>query len=160
MRRMLTEADVEKLDSMQDPKEANIGYVLTCNGKGEAVYRPATGGREYSLTVGSMGVQDLNLNFYTPDPPLPESEFGYNQLAAIIWQNNPIDLKILTMTGNNGTTIHGNLSANDGIIIQYENDRIIVYVSEEIQQQLNINSGDSIPCKAIISSAYLEAHDA
>lgn len=52
MRRMITEKDVEKLDSikpseieklgaMQDPKTVKNGYVLTANGKGQAVYAKA-----------------------------------------------------------------------------------------------------------------------
>ena len=55
MRRMITEKDVEKLDSikpseieklgaMQDPKEARANQVLTADGTGKAVYKPAAGG--------------------------------------------------------------------------------------------------------------------
>ena len=165
MRRMITESDVEKLDSikpsemqklaaMQDPKEAKANQVLTADGTGKAVYKDASG-KTYALSIANTGVEELPLPFYTPDTPLPENEFGYNQLAAIIWQTNPINLSILTMTGNNGTTIHGNLSANDGIIITYSSDRVVVYISEEIQQQLSISAGDCIMCKAIISTAAL-----
>ena len=165
MRRMITESDVEKLDSikpsemqklaaMQDPKEARANQVLTADGTGKAVYKDASG-KTYNLSIANMGIEDLQLAFYTPDTPLPENEFGYNQLAAIIWRTNPINLSILTMTGSNGVTIHGNLSANDGIIITYSADRVVVYISEEIQQQLNISAGDSIMCKAIISIAQL-----
>ena len=52
---MITESDVEKLDSikpseiqklggMQDPKEAKANQVLTADGTGKAVYKPAAGG--------------------------------------------------------------------------------------------------------------------
>ena len=52
MRRMLTETEVEKLDSikpseieklgsMQDPKTADAGQVLTADGTGKAAYKPA-----------------------------------------------------------------------------------------------------------------------
>ena len=52
MRRMITESDVEKLDSiqpseieklgaMQDPKTATAGKVLTADGTGKAVYKAA-----------------------------------------------------------------------------------------------------------------------
>ena len=52
MRRMITEKDVEKLDSikpseieklgsMQDPKTATAGQILTADGKGKASYKPA-----------------------------------------------------------------------------------------------------------------------
>ena len=167
MRRMITESDVEKLDSikpsemqklaaMQDPKTAQPNQVLTADGTGKAVFKDASG-KTYNLVIGNMGIQDLQLSFYTPENPLPENEFGYNQLVAIIWETNPVNLALLTMTGNNGITIHGNLSAKDGIIITYEPDRILVYIfSEELQQQLNVHSGgDSVECKAIISSASL-----
>ena len=151
---MLTETDVEKLDSMQDPKNATANYVLTADGQGKATYQKAVG-RKYSIGVGSWGIEDLTLTFYTPDTPLPENEFGSNQLMATIWRDNPISASLLTMTGSNGVTIHGNLSANNGIIIKYETDRVQVYVSEEIQQQLNISGGSDVPCKAIISYVYL-----
>lgn len=53
MRRMITETDVEKLDSikpsemqklaaMQDPKEAKANQVLTADGTGKAAYKDAT----------------------------------------------------------------------------------------------------------------------
>ena len=155
MRRMLKETDLEKLDSMQAPKDATANYVLTADGQGKATYQKAAG-RQYNIGVGSWGIEDLTLSFYTPDTPLPENEFGSNQLMATIWRSNPVSASLLTMTGSNGTTIHGNLSANDGIIIKYEADRVQVYVSEEIQQQLNISGGSDIQCKAIISYVYLE----
>ena len=60
MRRMITETDVEKLDSinpsemqklaaMQDPKTAHAGYILTALGDGKAEYRKAE-----STSVGIM----------------------------------------------------------------------------------------------------------
>ena len=65
MRRMLTETEVEKLDSikpseieklgaMQDPKTATAGQILTADGKGKATYKPApsAGTKIYSATQG------------------------------------------------------------------------------------------------------------
>ena len=65
MRRMITESDVEKLDSikpseieklgaMQDPKTATAGQVLTADGKGKAAYKPApsAGTKIYNTTQG------------------------------------------------------------------------------------------------------------
>ena len=77
MRRMITETDVEKLDSiqpseiqklgkitdadiesvqaMQSPKNATDGYVLTADGAGKAVYqRPATAGSKIHTTTESI----------------------------------------------------------------------------------------------------------
>ena len=65
MRRMITEKDVEKLDSinpseieklgaMQDPKTATANYVLTADGKGKATYKPtpSAGTKIYATTQG------------------------------------------------------------------------------------------------------------
>ena len=65
MRRMLTETEVEKLDSikpseieklgaMQDPKTATANYVLTADGKGKATYKPtpSAGTKIYKTTQG------------------------------------------------------------------------------------------------------------
>ena len=71
MRRMLTETEVEKLDSikpseieklgaMQDPKTVKNGWVLTANGRGQAVYAtPASGGTKivYQTTVFRANIQ-------------------------------------------------------------------------------------------------------
>ena len=77
MRRMITEKDVEKLDSikpseieklgkitdadiesvkaMQSPKNATDGYVLTADGQGKAVYRkPATAGSKIHSTTETI----------------------------------------------------------------------------------------------------------
>ena len=81
MRRMLTETEVEKLDSikpseieklgkitdadiesvqaMQSPKNATNGYVLTADGNGKAVYqRPATAGSKIHSTTKSIPSKD------------------------------------------------------------------------------------------------------
>ena len=66
MRRMITESDVEKLDSikpsemqklaaMQDPKEAQPNQVLTADGTGKAVYKPAAGGSKIHRDWRSSG---------------------------------------------------------------------------------------------------------
>ena len=66
MRRMITEKDVEKLDSihpseieklgaMQDPKEARANQVLTADGTGKAVYKPAAGGSKIHRDWRSSG---------------------------------------------------------------------------------------------------------
>ena len=71
MRRMITETDVEKLESvqpsemqklaaMQDPKTVKNGWVLTANGRGQAVYAiPASGGTKiiYNKTPFNAVIQ-------------------------------------------------------------------------------------------------------
>ena len=60
MRRMITETDVEKLDSiqpseieklgaMQDPKTATAGQVLTAVAGGKAEYKAPSGGDQYGI---------------------------------------------------------------------------------------------------------------
>ena len=78
MRRMITEKDVEKLDSikpseiqklggMQDPKEATIGTVLTADGDGKAKYKAITAGTklwDYTKTFSGTIKQDTTLGAY------------------------------------------------------------------------------------------------
>ena len=81
MRRMLTETEVEKLDSikpseieklgkitdadiesvkaMQSPKNAKANQVLTADGKGKAVYKDASGGTKIKLLF-------TTISFYKP----------------------------------------------------------------------------------------------
>ena len=51
----ITEADIESVQAMQSPKNANNGYVLTADGQGKAVYRrPATAGSTIHSTTKSI----------------------------------------------------------------------------------------------------------
>lgn len=65
MRRMITEKEVEKLDSikpseieklgaMQDPKDAGNGYVLTATADGKAIYKPIIGGAKRKIKDGAF----------------------------------------------------------------------------------------------------------
>ena len=74
MRRMITESDVEKLDSiqpseieklaaMQDPKEASAGQILTADGKGKAEFKAPSGGAKHLWSVGiSYTIKDRASN--------------------------------------------------------------------------------------------------
>ena len=102
MRRMITETDVEKLDSikpseiqklgkitdadiesvqaMQSPKNAKAGYVLTAVSGGTAEYKPAAGGTklERPWTSGSsLTPSDLKTNSKFP---------GYKVYEDSIWR--------------------------------------------------------------------------
>ena len=66
MRRMLTETEVEKLDSikpseieklgaMQDPKTATANQVLTADGTGKATYKQSQSGARISYSFGGGG---------------------------------------------------------------------------------------------------------
>ena len=74
MRRMITEKDVEKLDSikpseieklgaMQDPKTATAGQVLTAVGGGKAEFKAPSGGAKHLWSVGiSYTIKDKESN--------------------------------------------------------------------------------------------------
>ena len=159
MRRMITESDVEKLDSikpsemqklaaMQDPKEAKANQVLTADGTGKAVYKDASGNR-YALNKSSSGIQQTTLYFYVPDTPLPESVAGSgDQLAARVevgYVDSYIDNLTLMSLSYNGTSVAGNLSADKDIIITYEGTSAIIYLLPAMQEKLNYpSSGSSI----------------
>ena len=158
MRRMITETDVEKLDSinpsemqklaaMQDPKDARANQVLTADGTGKAVYKDASG--IYNLNKSSSGIQQTTLYFYIPDTPLPESVAGYgDQLAARVdvgYSDSYIDNLTLMSLSYNGTGVVGNLSADKDIIITYEGTSAIIYLLPAMQEKLNYpSSGSSI----------------
>ena len=76
---MITEKDVEKLDSikpseieklgaMQDPKTADDGQILTADGKGKATYKtaPSAGTRlwNYTQLFSSTIKQDASIGAY------------------------------------------------------------------------------------------------
>ena len=79
MRRMITEKDVEKLDSikpseieklgaMQDPKTADDGQILTADGKGKATYKTAPSGGtklwNYTETFSDTIKKDASIGAY------------------------------------------------------------------------------------------------
>ena len=159
MRRMITESDVEKLDSikpsemqklaaMQDPKEARANQVLTADGTGKAVYKDASG-KTYNLSKSSSGIQQTTLYFYTPDTPLPESVAGNgDQLAARVevrYVDSYMDNLTLMSLSYDGNSVVGNLSADKDIIITYEGTSAIIYLLPAMQEKLNCpSSGSSV----------------
>ena len=74
MRRMLTETEVEKLDSikpseieklgaMRDPKTATAGQILTADGTGKAEFKAPSGGAKHLWSVGiSYTIKDRASN--------------------------------------------------------------------------------------------------
>ena len=109
MRRMITETDVEKLDSiqpseieklgkitnadiesvkaMQSPKNAKAGYVLTAVSGGTAEYKPAAGGTklERPWTSGSQFyASDLKTNSKFPGYKVYEDTY-FSTTKVICW---------------------------------------------------------------------------
>ena len=109
MRRMITETDVEKLDSiqpseieklgkitnadiesvqaMQSPKNAKAGYVLTAVSGGTAEYKPAAGGTklERPWTSGSsFTASDLKTNSKFPGYKVYEDTY-FGSTTVLCW---------------------------------------------------------------------------
>ena len=109
MRRMLTETEVEKLDSikpseieklgkitnadiesvkaMQSPKNATANYVLTADGKGKAVYKEPAGGTqlERPWTSGAtFYASDLETNARFPGYKVHEDSI-WGSTITLVW---------------------------------------------------------------------------
>ena len=55
----ITDADIESVKAMQSPKNAKANQVLTADGAGKAVYKDASGGTKIGLAFTSI-------SFYQP----------------------------------------------------------------------------------------------
>ena len=109
MRRMITETDVEKLDSiqpseieklgkitnadiesvqaMQSPKNATNGYVLTADGAGKAVYKaPASGGiKRIDVVSRSRNYSKDNFGIYSEYQGYRVvKESSYHQISVLV----------------------------------------------------------------------------
>lgn len=83
----ITEADIESVQSMQSPKDATSGQVLTADGSGRAVYKsPASGGIKRIDSV-SKSRNYLKTSF-TSKANFPgykvASDSSYHQLTVLI----------------------------------------------------------------------------
>ena len=112
MRRMLTETEVEKLDSikpseieklgnitdadiesvqaMQSPKNATAGYVLTAVSGGTAEYKPAAGGTKLDrpwTSGGSFSPSSLKTNARFPGYKVYEDTI-WSSTMTLIWAMN------------------------------------------------------------------------
>lgn len=109
MRRMITESDVEKLDSikpseiqklgtiteadiasvkaMQSPKNATAGYVLTAVSGGKAQYKPAAGGTELErpwTSGSSFTASNMKTNDRFPGYKVYESDI-WSTTKILVW---------------------------------------------------------------------------
>ena len=142
MRRMLTEKDVDKIDSIDpadietlkatgSPKEAQSGYVLTADGNGKATYKAVP----MNKTVFYNTFGDMSSRGYTTD------EYGNKYIYGYV--------------GRNETLINGylrnSLHAGDAIIpiaelttmiwrdgMGNKSDQFRVYLSDEIISKYSI----------------------
>ena len=123
MRRMLTEKDVEKIDSIDpadietlkatgSPKDANSGYVLTADGNGKATYQEISSGTtiksSYNFPMSQTGYRtDGDGNKY-----LANSFYSMSNKIISLWMNGPLkadgvaipraEYTLTKLTGNGG----------------------------------------------------------
>lgn len=102
MRRMLTEKDVDKIDSIDpadietlkatgSPKNASSGYVLTADGKGKATYQKISGG----TTINSFFGQSISATGYQTDADgnkfiSSTADTGSGTQIIYLWMRNPL----------------------------------------------------------------------
>lgn len=158
MRRMLTETEVEKLDSikpseiqklgaMQDPKEARANQVLTADGNGKAVYKDASVGKTYRYNINNRyWITGFNgyANFYQGNPLLqgPATDFALQSTITCDISNiNQVFIEAIAL--DNGAVHTGNLSSNNGIIVIPDNNTINIYLSDALASEWNITSGST-----------------
>lgn len=133
MRRMLTEKDVEKIDSIDpadietlkataSPKGASSGYVLTADGNGKATYKYMSGGTK----IKSNMAKDISRTGYQTDKD------GNKFLSSEFWDGEVISV-----------WMNGSLKANGVVIPRAEytltkitnyqggKDRIAIYLPDE-----------------------------
>ena len=168
MRRMITESDVEKLDSikpseiqklgkitdadiesvqaMQSPIGATSNYVLTADGQGKATYKPA-GGQSYTarsvkvtvrLTVSPSGTANSIGAACTVLIPKNTGENINPNLYGVIYNNQELDL----------TRIQVNSSGGNGFTIR---------IPKNVSDELSMTDGSSINIDCAPLYAYVEA---
>ena len=101
MRRMLTETDVEKVESIDpadietlkataSPKDAKSGYVLTADGKGKATYQEISGGTAIKSDFG----ENISLTGYQTDENgnkfLSKKLYGSYKEIITLWMRSPL----------------------------------------------------------------------
>ena len=157
MRRMITETDVEKLDSikpsemqklaaMQDPKEARANQVLTADGTGKAVYKDASGNTGYALFISDQQTEENYCNFYTGDNPFPGLTDNMLYFDINVYDsNNILDLQVLsiTSTDQSQTMMMTELISMGMIITHPTSASTRVFIAPEIATRLAISDGSS-----------------
>ena len=101
MRRMLTEKDIEKVDSIDpadietlkatgSPKGASSGYVLTADGKGKAAYQKISSGTKIQSDYG----ENISITGYQTDASgnkfLSKKLYGSYKEIITLWMRSPL----------------------------------------------------------------------
>ena len=145
MRRMITETDVEKLDSMQDPKDATENYVLTADGTGKAVYKPASG-QAYVLYISDQQTEENYCDFHTitDDNPIPGLTDNYLYCDVYTGGENILDFQVLSIQGTSQIYLINTLITKGIIITHPTSITTRVFISADIAYELEISDGSSV----------------
>ena len=148
MRRMLTEKDVEKIDSIDpadieklksinsadietlkatgSPKEAQSGYVLTADGKGKATYKKTSGGTKIQSDFG----EQISTTGYQTDADgnkfLSKKLYGSYKEIITLWMRSPLKADGVTIPRAEYT-----LTKNANYTTVGETDTIFIYLPDE-----------------------------
>ena len=156
MRRMITESDVEKLDSikpsemqklaaMQDPKNASADQVLTADGTGKAVYKNANW---FSLWITDQQTAENYYDFHTitDDNPIPGLTDNYLYCDIDNSGEHTLDFQVLSIASpdQSQTYIMNTLIAKGILITHPTSNSTRVFISADIAYELNITDGSSV----------------
>ena len=167
MRRMITETDVEKLDSikpsemkklaaMQDPKEARANQVLTADGTGKAVYKDASGGISNLLISDQITAEDYyDFHTITDDNPIPGLTDNY-LYCDINSPGDPIlDFQVLSIQGPSRTSLMNELITKGILITHPTSVSTRVFISADNTFDLGISDGSSVSVRYTYRTASL-----
>ena len=137
MRRMLTEKDIEKIESIDpaniealkataSPKDAKSGYVLTADGKGKATYQKISGG----TTIKSDFGENISKTGYQTDADgnkfLSIKLYGSYKEIITLWMRSPLKADGVVIPRAEYTlTKQGDYSTIGGT------DTILIYLPDE-----------------------------
>lgn len=135
MRRMLTEKDIEKVDSIDpadiemlkatgSPKDAKSGYVLTADGKGKATYQYKSSGAIFDTSVNTISATG-----YKTDN---DGNKFLSMDAACGWHEHVMHLWIRDSLKADGVAIpraEYTLTTNINYLGGY--DKILIYLPDE-----------------------------
>ena len=171
MRRMLTETEVEKLDSikpseiqklgaMQDPKTAKANQVLTADGTGKATYKDASG-KEYSLIISDQQTQENYCDFHTitDDNPMPGVMDSYLYCDIPTDGNAVLDFQVLSIQGQSQTYIMNTLIAKGILITHPVQTTTRVFISVDIAYELGISDGSSVNVRYTYRTIQLQEYN-
>ena len=133
MRRMLTEKDVEKIDSIDpadietlkatgSPKDASSGYVLTADGNGKATYQYTSGG----TTIQGNYLVSMSATGYKTDAD------GNKFLSKKFWDGEIISVWMRSPLIADGVKIpRAEYTLTKSTNYQGGQDQILIYLPEE-----------------------------